>query len=62
MTADRYTLAGVVANLERDVAQLTRTVERCDETLERVLRENRSLRARVDQLDELDRWTKAARP
>jgi hypothetical protein len=49
-------LAVRLVNCERTINELVAKCVRLQDTVDRCLVENRSLRARVDQMDELDQW------
>ena len=55
-TAERLSNERRLSQLETMLGALERWCARADETHERLLRENRQLRARLDQYDEQERW------
>lgn len=61
MADDRYGTAARIAGLERTVANLTSEATRQRDVIERLVREVRSLRAKVAQLDDRDRWVDSFR-
>lgn len=61
MADDRYGTAARLAALERHVAALTNAVRQQRETMERLIRESRQLRAKVLQLEQQDAWVESYR-